>query len=528
MTVASPHLSPSTGGNLEDVAYGGLLARFSRRFDDLVALRAPLFTTDAADLWPVYLECFPTPTRKFHDCHACRSFIQHFGSLVVLEDGRARTAIWADDDVADAPEAMAFRAMRDVVDAARVNGVFLSPVALLGQAKTGVWRHLSVRLPKALLYTGHALTAGQAMAEKREDHKTVARALGEFDVPLLEQAVALLQADALYRTEKVLGPAEWLLDLARATRDVKGARRDNLIWSAIATAPAGFCHPRSSMIGTLLEDLEAGLPFDDVAAKFKAKMHPLRYLRPQTAPAAGTIAQAEKLVEKLGIRSSFERRFARLDEVEKLWIPRSDAKRSPEGSVFGHLTPKGKAAKQPLSVGATSITWEKFARTVLPTAESIEVNVPAHGSFVGVATAVHADAPPILQWDRDDRRNPFSWYVYHGGSDASAWGLSSGWRACPAVVLQPSMWHGEMSHQGKRSLFVLAGQRDQRAPHACLFPETLKSELHGIRAVVEAHSKSSKLQGGDDASANGLDSMGAHVRVKRGSIVSEYRIDRWD
>ncbi len=528
MTVASPHLSPSAGGNLDDDAYGGLLARFSRRFDDLVARGGPLFTTDAGDLWPVYLECFPAPTRKFHECHACRSFIQHFGSLVVLEDGRARSAIWRDDEVADTPEAAAFRAMRDVVDAARVSGVFLSPVALLGQPKTGVWRHLSVRLPKALLYTGRALTAGQAMAEKREDHKTVARALAEFGVPLLEKALALLEADALYRTEKVLGPAEWLLDLARATREAKGTLRDNLIWAAIATAPAGFCHPRSSMIGTLLEDLEAGLPFDDVAAKFKAKMHPLRYLRPQAAPAAGTIAQAEKLVEKLGIRSSFERRFARLDEVEKVWAPKMHAKRASDGGVFGHLTPKGKVAKQPLSVGATSITWEKFARTVLPTAESIEVNVPVHGSFVGVATAAHADAPPILQWDRDERRNPFSWYVYHGGSDASAWGLSAGWRACPAVVLQPSMWHGEMSHQGKRSLFVLAGQRDQRSPHACLFPETLKSELHGIRAVVEAHSKSSKLQGGDDASANGLDSIGAHVRVTRGSVVSEYRIDRWD
>lgn len=136
MTVASPHLSPSTSGNLDDVPYGGLLARFSRRFDDVLALRAPLFTTDAADLWPVYLECFPAPTRKFHDCHACRSFIQHFGSLVVIEDGRARSAIWGDDDVVDTPEAAAFRAMRDVVDAARVNGVFLSAVALLGQAKT--------------------------------------------------------------------------------------------------------------------------------------------------------------------------------------------------------------------------------------------------------------------------------------------------------------------------------------------------------------------------------------------------------
>lgn len=531
MTTVSPFRDPSPAprGNHEDPIYRNLLERFSARFDELVASSGALFTTDVGHLWETYIATFPMQDRQFHTCNACRSFIRRHGGLAVIFNGRVRSAFWSDDvEAPDTQESAAFREMRFRVERSRVTGVFLSSERTLGYPLTGVWRHLSVKLPDALVYKGVALDAGQSMAEKRQDFKTVSRALAEYSVPLLVQAVALLKTDALYRTEKVLGQAEWLLNLAGATSQAKGPGRDNMIWSGISKAPAGFCHPRSSMIGTLLDDLAAGLPLDDVAAKFKAKMHPLQYQRPKAAPAAGTIAQAEKLVEKLGIARSLERRFARLDEVQKLWAPK-EAKPSTSGGVFGHLTPKGRATTAPLAVsGATSITWEKFARTVLPTAETIDVHVPVRGNFVGMATAVHADAPPILQWDREEQRNPFSWYVYHNGSDAWAWGLKSGWTRCPAVVLQPSMWHGATSNHAKNAILVIEGQRDRGTPGAGLFPETLKAELHGVRSVIEAHSRSAQMHGAEEGSANGLSVIGAHVRVTCGSVVAEYRIDRWD
>lgn len=35
-------------------------------------------------------------------------------------------------------------------------------------------------------------------------------------------------------------------------------------------------------------------------------MNPLQYQRPQAAPSAGNVAQAERIVEKLGIANSLE------------------------------------------------------------------------------------------------------------------------------------------------------------------------------------------------------------------------------
>ncbi len=56
------------------------------------------------------------------------------------------------------------------------------------------------------------------------------------------------------------------------------------------------------------------------------------------------------------------------------------------------------------------MTWEKFARTVLPDAETIELYVPAEAApYVAMVTAANPQAPPILQWDRAERRNPVSW-----------------------------------------------------------------------------------------------------------------------
>jgi hypothetical protein len=53
------------------------------------------------------------------------------------------------------------------------------------------------------------------------------------------------------------------------------------------------------------------------------------------------------------------------------------------------------------------MTWEKFARTMLPEALSIEAQVPAGPErFMALVTAANADAPPILQWDAEERRNP--------------------------------------------------------------------------------------------------------------------------
>jgi hypothetical protein len=311
-------------------------------------------------------------------------------------------------------------------------------------------------------------------------------------------------------------------------------RRKNVVWRAIAKAPAGFCHPRSSMIGTLLEDIEAGMEFSEVSRRFAAKMAPTQYQRPQAAPTAGAIEAAEKLIAQLGAAGSLARRYARLDEVQALWKPAQAKGAAPDGMVFAGLKAKGSAPPPTMAIPAQTMTWAKFAAEVLPTAEKIELRAPAIGPYTAFVTAVNADAPPILQWDNDSARNPVSWYLYSHGASAVQFGLiENAWVKVNAVCLKPSMWNGGMEHQGVGIVLILDAAKDTYNPGAALFPEILKAEFHGARSVIEAYSREKRLEGAGDQSASGYmlskgQAWGVVVRVSSGSSVCEYKLDRWD
>jgi len=493
----------------------------------------PLFTTNVGELFDVFLSNIPEDSRQYYNCHACRAFINRFGGLVAISDnGETHPVMWN----GNAPDLFreSVQAMERAIQKAKVDGVFLSKDKVLGTPITGEWTHMHAILPRAFEERLH--TVHEVMAERRADFILLKQSMGEYPVEAINQALLLLKADALYRSEKVSGVAEWFKSLHDACQKEKNGKvRDNLIWRAVALAPPGYCHLKNTMIGTLLDDIVSGMSLDDVGRRFAAKMHPLQYQRPQAAPSAGNIERAEAIVERLGIRASLERRFARLDEICTIWKPKESQPEAKTGGVFSHLTPKGKAPLSQTDAPQITITWRKFTETVLPDALGMEVYAPSIGNFSAILTAEHMDAPPIIQWDNADCRNPFSWYVYHGGSPASQWGISSGWTKVTAICLQPSMWYDANDHQGKGLVFILGGARDSNYNRSgnALFPEILKADLREVRSTIEAYSRSAKILGYEEASACGLrlqsDAPGGiivKVLTNLGAVV--YNIDRWD
>lgn len=551
----------------ENTQYQQWLALVGAR---LATVDGPLFTTKAAGLFDAFLAKLPEPRRQHYRCNACRRFVDTYGGLVtVAEDGTSTPVFW-DADTAPPFFAEAVEELERHVRRAYVDGVFLSKDAPLGtSANWGkpspgaaaldvaaavsdpkvLWRHLSATLPERLVYRGALLTAGQAMAAKREDHKTLIAALSAYLPSVVRQAVTLLKTDALYRSEKVLGAAEWLLALHEARNAAMSARDINgVTWLAVATAPTGFCHIKSTMIGTLLDDLAAGLPFEQVKRRFDEKMNPLAYQRTQAPPAAGNVAEAERVFEKLGLAPALERRFARLDEIQTVWVEPASKAEPTKGGVFGHLATKESVAKAPpplTGVPPTVVTWEKFARIALPSAARLELLVPDMDAFCAYVTAVNPEAPPILQWDALDHRNPVSWYLYSSklaqGSRARDWALVAGqWHAVRAVSELPCYWGRpepeRFKHFLRGALLVLDGARDLKFETAgcAIFPETLKSELHAVRSTIEAYSRGAALRGVDQASVCGLllrEGMEQRRNVRVTSSHGDrivYTIDRWD
>lgn len=510
---------------------------------NIVRIEGPVFTTDVDPdaLWAAYLSGIPADRRQHYTCNCCRRFIQQYGGLVTIyAHGYQQSAIWPPSDMVPEFFRKSVAAMERLIAKASVTGVFFSSDATWGRVEEGGWSHLAGRNP--MLFHSVVKSADQAMAEKREECRMLSRAAVEFPSHIVKKAVGILTADgALHGREKTLGVAEWLLKLheqGEAARSVRAAR--NIIWLAVATAPAGYCHVRSSMIGTLLEDLVAGLPFDAIKRRWDEKMNPLKYMRPIAPPKAGAIVSAERLVEQLGLARALQRRYATLRDLhETQWFPGRVVSPAAAAGVFGHLHQR--PAATPINLPNINITWEKFRRTVLPTAVSMDAMMPSgNASFYGLLTATDPDAPPILQWDGLDGwpRNPVSWYVYGSGSRAESWGLRPGvWAKVTSVFLSPHQWQcpERFKHHRLKAFFSLEGARDQHMAHLCLFPEFLRAELHPVRSVIEAHSRRAKGPTGQaTGNVNGISFESQHstpltVRVRKADGgTATYTLDRWD
>lgn len=502
--------------------------------------KEPLFQTDASDLWRTFLDEVPLARKQHYTCNCCRHFIERFGGLAVVRNNQLVPALW------DGETDPLFARMGSVVRRASITGVFLTKDAVLGTPTTGVWTHFAADVPASARSQSLHLEPHQVAAEKAMDRKNVATALGEFGLADLEKAHTLLQTESLYRSEKVAGPVDWLLGLQKERMSSPKNLWENILWLAVAKAPAGFCHPRASMAGSLLEDLAAGLPFEDVSRRFAAKMKPDQYQRPQAPPSAGLLQDAEKLVEKMGLANSLKRRFARLDEVPCIWRPKDVPQRAaPTGSVFGHITPKGQpesGAGRSIEMSALTMTWVKFQEKVLPLAEQMHVTLEnRRHALRAFTTAEDAAAPPILRWDREERRNSFASYVWLSGSLPSAFELHADVPLKVVGVLEAPHMFGrapgaptrtEKGPDKDNATLLLQGAKDLKDAGNALFPETLRSELHGIRSAVAAYSNTATLGGREDGPlAQGISLEGAYpltlMVMSKGMMVA-YKIDRWD
>ena len=517
--------------------YDDLLASIRLSFNTAISnIREPLFTTDAdmrtqTDLYDIFLSNLPEEARQHYNCRTCRNFVNRYGGIVrVAAGGYLHPVMWG-----KVPEFFdnAVAAVRQHVHNSKITGVFITDEKRLGTPKTGMWEHMSVDIPKDKRHRSPIQTAEQKMAEKHEDFKMLMSAIRKYRLETVETAVNLLRSDSLYRGNKVLGIAEWFLKIKQMI-----PMNTNLIWKEVATCPAGFCHVSSSMIGTLLDDIEDGLDFEVVKRKFNEKMDPLHYMRPQVAPGAGNVARAEKIVAELGLENSLKRRFARLDEIETIWKPMDIPATTNSGGVFAGLKTKETAEKKRDDIipSAVTMTWEKFRRTVLPTAKKIELMTRAcKNGYAALVTAHDFNAPPIILWDNEERRNPFSWYMYSGGSYPDQWNLpSSAHVEVTGITLQPNMWQPGYEHIGEGVIFILKGCKDSMNKSSGLFPEVMRGELREVRATIEAYSKEHKLGGYEEASACGLCVQGGNkdwscrLRVTTDVGVTVYNLDRWD
>lgn len=473
-----------------DAEYDTYLERMQAHFLEVTkGGEEPLLRVASKDLWAIYLATFGpegSATRQYHNCNACHHFIRRFGRLVVVDPntGKIKSAMW-NEDIAPADIAPAIAAMRNAVEAGKIESVFVSDVPVWGSLKEDGWAHLHVRPAAGQIFVEGLLTPAQFIAQKTQDMANMRRAVAEFHPKHVKLAVQMLEEAHLPFAEKVIGPARFLDELQSLPKGVLGT---NLMWRAVAKAPAGFCHPRSSMLGTILDDIKDGKNFNQIKAAYAAKVDPIKYQRPTAPPKSGAVEQAERDFAKLGLASSLMRRYMKLDEVRALWRPpqHTMAGVPAPGPIFGGLIRRDSDGDHNVVLPATKITVQKFCEDYLGRASKIEVEVPSFVRPITLLTAVDPEAKFLFKWNHHA-----SWYYPHTPGRPGESRLKTGWNEVAVVTTLPCHWDDPEAHPNyaKRLLFLVAGART-RANSLCIFPECVRSDLHGVRSVIEAYSES--------------------------------------
>lgn len=396
-------------------------ATMQANFDKAIATGRPLFLTHTEDLNELYLSNIPEimeGVRQHYTCHACRQFLQRFGSLVTINEDGITQSVLFNEEFVPALFKTSVQAMREAVESASVSGVFIPDARVLGTPKTGEWTHLHVKLPESMRNRSLLRNAYQAMAEKREDFNVLRRVSSQHTVSAVNSAIALLKSETVYRGDRYAPHAEWFRDVLTKIQLLESQKAiRNYLWLAAAKAPTGFIPSNSSNVGQLLGDIADGMSLTEAGQKLSQRLNPATFQRAQTPPKQNAILEHQRIFEKLReaghvAEDSLKRRYAKYEEVPKIWEESTIEKEeeaTPSG-VFAHLLPKTEA--KPADLPAKLMTWEKFSQTILPTAKKLEVSVDNPSHFMALVAADYPTAPNILQWD-----NGFSWY-YHGGIDA--------------------------------------------------------------------------------------------------------------
>jgi hypothetical protein len=95
------------------------------------------------------------------------------------------------------------------------------------------------------------------------------------------------------------------------------------------------------------------------------------------------------------------------------------------------------------------------------------------------------------------------------------------------------MASNSFEHFGESVIFLLDKARETTFAGSMLFPEILKSDLHEVRATIEAYSKTAKLSNQQGPHACGLSMIknaeaGYRLKVLSGGIESKFNLDRWN
>lgn len=374
-------------------------------------------------LFQAYLAAFPPGTDPIfkthteHTCSCCKQFIRRAGNVVALGDHDSLRTVWDEAaSTAPAPYNAVAAALREAVIAAEISDLYrvsqkessfgaATTRSLDAAGKALAWNHLHTNaIPKAL----QAASPDQACGEYRTTVQVFTRGLTELMPSALDTVLALIEANNLYRGAEHKAAVVQFMAAQQTYLSLPPCERGRYAWTH-ATGPASRF--RSTVIGTLAQDLSEGVDVDHAVKSFETKVAPTNYKRTSAVITPAMVKQAMATIETLGLEPALERRFATLGDIsvnDVKWVDGS-VKPAMKGGLADTLM-QAVAAAPPNAAEAEAraeqIGLEAFVADVLPKATSVEVLLRGEhlGNLMSLTAPVNPAPARLFRWNND-----FAW-----------------------------------------------------------------------------------------------------------------------
>ncbi len=374
-------------------------------------------------LWETYLNSFPAGAnpifreRTEHDCQCCRQFIKKLGGVVAIDENYELVTIW--DAFAPEPYGLVSSILGELVRAAAIENVFLNDgptvgtkqnLQLLKSGETLTFSHFYFNLHTRHVASKHLL--GAKLADFKATHDVFLRGLAEISIATIDTVLELIEANTLYRGAEFKAQLIKFRQLRNEIDLLDPASKDNFVWRQVM-ANLDVVRLRNSVIGTLLVDLAEGMELEKAVRAFETKVAPANYKRPTALVTPKMIANAQGVIEDLGLASALARRFAAPVDVtinNLLYVNRIvDGWIDDITGAFEELKDETQVDPNRLVPSAT-LSMNRFVAEVLPQAQRLEVLMENRfePNLVSLVAPVNADAAPLFKWN-----NGFSW-AYNG------------------------------------------------------------------------------------------------------------------
>jgi len=441
-----------------------------KRFNDKIQVQfkrmcdtGKLFKT-GKKVWPIYLGSFKPENNGIfrdtnsteHNCNCCKNFINRYGDIVAIVDGKLESIFSNLGDCEEYNDSVI--ACNNELINSPITDVFFETYQMLDQGlnyekttknqdtyKLGIgetnfkynkedevkyghvnsdgtfrvdfdkiysFNHFELDLPKQFVdFSGKSIES--IMGTYRDKYSVFKRAMEEIPLDTLLLVKDLINQGSLLDGTSHLSVLEAIIEHKHILANVKW-NIDLFCWFQSYWLNESVAKFKNHLIGVLCTELAEGKELNEAVLAWNKRVDPVNYNKAKAPITQAQINLAKKFVEEGGYTASFQRRLATIDDIkasEILHINRDNNKVKPVSMFDTIKTPSGVGRhKRSEFDKVETVSIDKFMSDILPTCTNIELLMENkfEGNLVNLTTIVEKEAKQIFKWN-----NPFS-YTFNG------------------------------------------------------------------------------------------------------------------